>query len=126
MGSVHSKRPSEFGGFMGRIGRRHLLQSMGVFLAAGRIPAGRVTLSAAETENTGKPLQLKDFEPRSMLHAPETKVPKSRYPVIDVHTHLSSAAKHVGGVATGQEMQYFAPVEAGLPLMDRRNIRGMV
>ncbi len=61
-----------------------------------------------------------------MLHVPETKVPRSRYPVIDIHTHLSFAARTENGVAIGEEMKYLASVDALLPLMDRKNIRVMV
>jgi len=61
-----------------------------------------------------------------MLHGPETVVLRSRYPVIDIHTHLSSVAKHAGGVGIGEEMEYFAPVSDLLPLMERKNIRIMV
>ena len=113
---------------MAAIGRRRFLESAGVLLAAGGIPAGGVSVPAAEADQAGKPLplQLKDFEPRSMLHVPETKVLRSRYPVIDVHTHLSSKAKHTGGVGVGEEMEYFAPVDDLLPLMERKNIRIMV
>src|SRR5215211_4769737 len=35
------------------------------------------------------PLALKDYQPKSMLHVPETHVPRSRFPNIDFHTHLS-------------------------------------
>src|SRR5437016_13686615 len=111
---------------MGAIGRRRLLESAGVLLAASRISAGKVISRTMQADNAGKALSLRDFEPRSMLHVPETKVPKSRYPLIDIHTHLSFAAKHEGGVAIGEQMQYLAPVEAVLPLMDRKNIRVMV
>lgn len=113
---------------MAAIGRRRLLETAGMLLAAGRLPVGRVSPSVAEAQKAGEPLplQLKDFEPRSMLHVPGTKVPKSRYPVIDIHTHLSSMAKHAGGVGIGEEMEYFAPVEDLLPLMDRKNVRIMV
>jgi predicted TIM-barrel fold metal-dependent hydrolase len=79
-----------------------------------------------ELEGAGKPLELADFQPRSMLHVPETKVPRPRYPVIDIHTHLSVTAKADNGVGIGEAMKYFAPVEALLPLMDRKNIRVMV
>jgi len=61
-----------------------------------------------------------------MLHVPETKVPRSRYPVIDIHTHLSFTAKSANGVGIGEAMKYLAPVEELLPLMDRKNIRVMV
>jgi len=111
---------------MGAIGRRRLLGSAGVLLAAGRISAGNVVSPTIEGDNAGEPLLLRDFEPRSMLHVPETKVLRSRYPVIDIHTHLSSVAKHAGGVGIGEEMQYFATAEDVLPLMDRKNLRIMV
>src|SRR5215472_16734050 len=124
------RKSEEFcrGGLMAAIGRRRLLETAGMVLAAGKFPVGRVSPLEAEAQKAGKPLplQLKDFEPRSMLHVPETKVPKSRYPVIDIHTHLSSMAKHAGGVGIGEEMEYFAPVEDLLPLMDRKNVRIMV
>jgi hypothetical protein len=35
------------------------------------------------------PLPLVEFEPKSMLHVAETKVARSRFPVIDFHTHVS-------------------------------------
>ena len=111
---------------MGLIGRRRLLESAGVLLAAGGISVGKTSPRTIEADNPGKPLQLKDFEPRSMLHVPETKVPRSRYPVIDIHTHLSSVAKHSHGVGMGEQMEYFAPVDDLLPLMDRKNVRIMV
>src|SRR6266705_3563383 len=107
---------------MGTIGRRRLLESAGVFLAAGGIPSGSITALAA-APIPGKPLQLADFEPRSMLHVPETKVERSRHPVIDIHTHLSFTAKSANGVGVGEAMNYLAPVQDLLPLMDRKNIR---
>jgi len=61
-----------------------------------------------------------------MLHVPETKVTRSRYPVIDIHTHLSFTAKSANGVGIGEEMKYLATAEGVLPLMDRKNIRVMV
>lgn len=113
---------------MAAIGRRRLLESAGMLLAAGGISAGGVTVPAKEEDKAGKPLplQLKDFEPRSMLHVPETKVERSRYALIDIHTHLSRVAQSAHGVGIGEAMQYAAPVDAVLPLMDRKNIRMMV
>jgi predicted TIM-barrel fold metal-dependent hydrolase len=43
-------------------------------------------------EGDGQPLALGDYQPRSKLHAPETRVPRPRFPVIDTHVHLSSVA----------------------------------
>src|SRR2546429_6037056 len=59
---------------MGAIGRRRLLESAGVLLAAGRISAGNVVSPTIEGDNAGEPLLLRNFEPRSMLHVRETKV----------------------------------------------------
>ena len=109
------------------LNRRHWLQSLaGTFLAT-KFRANTKSPSAS-TESTSAPqsLQLADFEPRSMLHVPETKVPRARYPVIDVHTHLSHKARQTNGVGIGEEMRYPAPPEAVLPLMDSKNIRTMV
>ena len=111
---------------MNRIGRRSLFQSVSAFLLASKMPASATALPSAKPGNAGKPLQLADFQPRSMLHVPETKVTRSRYPVIDIHTHLSFIAKSANGVGIGEEMKYLATAEGVLPLMDRKNIRVMV
>ena len=108
---------------MSGMGRRRWLESMGMSFFAGRLP---IRSSPVAPEGAGKPLQLADFQPRSMLHVPETKVLRSRHPVIDIHTHLSFTAKSANGVALGEAMEYPAPVEELLPLMDRKNIRVMV
>src|SRR4029077_12634197 len=119
-------RSNGTGGFMSGMGRRGWLESMGMFFVASRLPRASVTSTPVVPESAGKPLQLADFQPRSMLHVPETKVARPRYPVIDIHTHLSFAANAENGVAIGEEMKYLAPVEAVLPLMDRKNVRIMV
>jgi len=111
---------------MSRIGRRRWLESTGMFFVADRLPTTSITSPPIERESAGKPLQLANFQPRSMLHVPETKVPRPRYPVIDIHTHLSVTAKTDNGVGIGEAMKYFAPVEALLPLMNRKNIHVMV
>jgi len=61
-----------------------------------------------------------------MLHTAESKVPRSRYPVIDVHTHLSFRAKLVNGVGIGDSMDFLTTPEKTLPVMDRKNVRMMV
>ncbi len=71
-------------------------------------------------------MDLSDYQPRSMLHVPETHVPRSRFPVIDVHTHLSFSAKGRNGVPSGEKMKYPAPPEELLPVMDRKNLRMLV
>jgi len=71
------------------------------------------------------PLNLSQYEPRSMLHVKETQVPRARYPVIDIHTHLSVSAKDEHGVALASERQYLSSPGELLPIMDRRNLRAL-
>jgi predicted TIM-barrel fold metal-dependent hydrolase len=72
------------------------------------------------------PLDLKDFEPRSMLQVPATRVPRAKFPVIDIHTHISFSAKGVAGVPHAAERRYLAPPEELLQVMDKVNLRTMV
>ncbi len=112
---------------MNEMDRRRWLESMGLFVAAGAFPARINSSQLKSPEGSGKiKLELSDFQPKSMLHVAETKVPRSRYPVIDIHTHLSIRAKSVNGVGVGENMDFLATPEALLPVMDRKNIRIMV
>jgi predicted TIM-barrel fold metal-dependent hydrolase len=61
-----------------------------------------------------------------MLHAAETKVPRAKFPVIDIHTHLSFSQKSVKGVSFGEERIFLEPPQGLLMVMDRRNIRMLV
>ena len=81
----------------------------------------------AQQEATGKaqPLDLSQYEPRSMLHVKETHVQRARYPVIDVHTHLSWSRKVVNGVSLAGERRFPAPPSYLLAVMDRRNLHAM-
>ena len=40
-----------------------------------------------------KDLPLAEYQPKSMLQVQETHVPKPRFPVIDIHTHLTWSKK---------------------------------
>src|SRR5947209_15800295 len=113
------------GGPMSAMSRRRWLENFGMLYVAGKVPMGAISAPRPAAE-AGKPLQLADFQPRSMLHVPETKVPRARFPVIDVHTHLSFAANEANGVGIGEEMKFLAPIDALLPVMDRKNVRVMV
>ena len=112
---------------MNQIDRRRWLESMGLFVAAGVFPSPINSSQLKSPEGSGKmKLELADFQPTSMLHVPETKVTRSRYPVIDIHTHLTIRAKSVNGVGVGEKMDFLATPESLLPVMDRKNIRIMV
>ena len=84
-----------------------------------------VTGAAASGHAHGDVL-LKDFQPRSMLRVARTTIERPRFPVIDLHTHLSWSATVRSGVATGERMQYFADAADVLPVMDRKGVRMMV
>jgi predicted TIM-barrel fold metal-dependent hydrolase len=101
-------------------------EAAGAYGSTSKPPAepGLAHAQAAEWENAGIP--LKEFEPRSMLHVPVTKVPRPRFPVIDYHTHMGFNEKAVNGVAVGERMKYQAPPEEVLPVMDRKGIRTMI
>ena len=62
---------------MSGMGRRSWLENMGMLFVAGGLPRTSMTSTPVVPESAGKPLQLADFQPRSMLHIPETKVPRS-------------------------------------------------
>ncbi|MBV9780344.1 MAG: amidohydrolase family protein [Acidobacteriaceae bacterium] len=71
-------------------------------------------------------LKLVDYEPQSMLHVPETHAERSRYPAIDIHTHISISAKAVHGVPVASKRHFLAPPEDLLPCMERKNLRALV
>ena len=111
---------------MSKINRRRWLETMVAAGFAGAVPADRA-MQVKSPEGAGKKkLELSEFQPKSMLHVPESKVPRSRYPVIDVHTHLSFRSKSTNGVGLGEELEFLADAGTVLPVMDRKNIRSMV
>ena len=61
-----------------------------------------------------------------MLRVPETHVARAKYPVIDIHTHITFAAKDKNGVALSAARTYAATPQELLAVMDRKNIRSMV
>ena len=78
--------------------------------------------SPIEKPGTWKPLDVSEFEPQSMLDVRQTFVERSRYPNIDLHTHISFSAEVVNGVHLGMERQYLGTPEELIPVMDRKNI----
>src|SRR5262249_28061895 len=107
--------------------RREWLK-MGAALTAGALAdVAPVHAQVRSPQGAGKmKLELAEFQPKSMLHVPETKVTRARFPLIDIHTHLSFRAKSRQGVGLGEELEFLATPESVLPVMDRKNIRTMV
>ena len=71
------------------------------------------------------PLDISEYEPRSMLHVHETRVERAKYPVVDIHTHLSRSTKSENGVELAGERQFLGSPSEILPLMDHKNIRAL-
>lgn len=67
-------------------------------------------------------LELKDFEPKSMLRVRESRVPRPCFPVIDFHTHLTWG----GGVEGHERLTMLANTAELLPVMDAKDVRVMV
>ena len=116
---------------MGLWNRRQWLRNagaavMGSQVAAGIHPAAAGPNPVTPPGQSKKPLDLGDFQPRSMLHVTATKVLQAKFPVIDVHTHLSFQVQHQNGVGLGEKMIYPMPPGEALAVMDRKNIRTMI
>ncbi|HEX8984931.1 MAG TPA: amidohydrolase family protein [Bryobacteraceae bacterium] len=91
--------------------------------AAGAAFASSGPVEAAPAGKPADDLSVPRYEPRSMLHVPETKVPRSRFPVIDFHTHLSWTSE-LTELKNGPN-QAATPQEI-LAVMDRKNIQTLV
>jgi len=97
-------------------------------------PSGVGTVKVESSKNplqtqpdTGKnELRLKDFRPRSMLQVPRSHVERPRFPVIDVHAHLTWSSNVRNGISVGEEVTLFARPEDLLPVMDRKGVRTLV
>ena len=107
--------------------RRQLLYGTGIGLASG--VAARAGVAASSTnDGQGKPegLNLSDYQPTSMLHARAIRAERARYPVIDIHTHITESSKSINGVDLAAERNFHATPDELIPVMDRKNIRTMV
>lgn len=98
---------------------------MGLVAGSGMQVSGAASVLA---ENTPKPvpLELSQYEPRSMLRVHESRVERSRFPLIDFHTHISGSTKSENGVELSPDREYFGSPQELLAVMDRKNIRAMV
>jgi len=107
--------------------RRELLFTTGLGIMGGSMArAAEHVSSPAEPESQRGPLRLAEYEPKSMLQVKATHVERARFPVIDIHTHISFSANSKNGVALAPQRRYLASAEELLATMDRKNIRSMV
>jgi predicted TIM-barrel fold metal-dependent hydrolase len=97
--------------------RRGWLLTAGAGLAGTVLSDGAVRAEQQPSRQQAPPLPLSEFEPKSMLHAPETRVERARFPVIDFHTHVSPRR--------GSQKPGVPPAEI-VKAMDAVNLRTMV
>src|SRR5437588_10242560 len=76
----------------------------------------QITYQTAPDADQKKTLLLRDFHPRSMLHAAVHSVERAKFPVIDVHQHVDDA------MGIGDRVPPARLVE----IMDRTNVKTIV
>jgi predicted TIM-barrel fold metal-dependent hydrolase len=112
------------------ISRRRWLYGMGLAAACGTQGLRAAGSTAAENKVQPAagpaPLELSQYEPRSMLRVPESRVERSKFPNIDFHTHISGSTKSEKGVELSPDREYFGTPQELLAVMDRKNIQAMV
>lgn len=106
--------------------RRQWLYGAGMIAGAGQLGFGDAAAPAKKASNQPKPLDLTQYEPKSMLQVHESHVEKSKFPLIDFHTHISISVKSEHGVELAPERQYLGTPGELLAVMERKNIRTMV
>ena len=95
-------------------------------MAGAGMHVGPLAAETPESKKSPTPLDLSQYEPKSMLQVHETHVERSKFPVIDFHTHISVSAKAEKGVAISPDRQYLGTPQELLAVMDRKNIKIMV
>ncbi len=107
--------------------RRQLFGTAGMGLvSAAAARAGVIPRLENDQPAPSAPLSLADYQPRSMLDVEEHHVARARFPVIDVHTHISFSARSKNGVALAAERRYAATPGELIAVMDRKNLAAMV
>jgi hypothetical protein len=107
------------------INRRQWLYGMGLMTGSG-MHLGVGAGVTAGNEAHAAPLELSQYEPRSMLRVHESHLDRSRFPLIDFHTHISVSTESEKGVELSPDREYLGTPQELLVVMDRKNIRAMV
>jgi predicted TIM-barrel fold metal-dependent hydrolase len=79
-------------------------------------PQPQISYKSAADAEQRKTLLLRDFHPKSMMHAAVHNVDRARFPVIDVHNHINDAAR----------IDEHMPPEKIVQVMDAVNVRTVV
>ena len=106
--------------------RRWLTATGGALLGSAHCTrlAERHEPLVSPTEREG--ITLEEFEPKSMLHVPESHVDRARFPVIDMHTHVTWSDVPLGSDRFGERIRILGQPEELVPVMDRKGVRTMV
>lgn len=99
--------------------RRKLLQGLPALASLGARADARQTPHSSPEK---KGILLEDYAPKSMLHVKQTSVPRSRFPVIDFHTHLTWSGELTGA----DRVKFVGDPKEIVKVMDRKNIQTMV
>src|SRR5215468_7845635 len=105
--------------------RRQWLYQAGLIAGASRLSMPSAA-AQAESPPAPKPLDLSQYEPRSMLRVRESHVERAKLPLIDIHTHISVSTKSEAGVELSPDRQYLGTPQELLAVMEGKNIRAMV
>jgi predicted TIM-barrel fold metal-dependent hydrolase len=106
--------------------RRQWLYGAGLMAGAGQLGVAAASEQKERSASQPKPLELSQYEPKSMLLVHESHVERSKFPLIDFHTHISGSKKSERGVELSPDREYLGTAEELLAVMDRKNIRAMV
>jgi len=110
------------------LSRREWLTAAGGALLLPGVPQSKPAKPAARPHTPAPAaggLRLERFEPKSMLHVTETRVERARFPVIDMHTHLSFAGR-MSAPEDAEAVTVAMPAADVLAVMDKKNIQTMV
>ena len=80
------------------------------------------------TESKGQTagIELSQYEPKSMLEVHESRLERSKFRMVDFHTHISFSTQAEKGIELSAERAYLGTPQELLPVMDRKNIQAMV
>ena len=79
-------------------------------------PQEKIGYKSASDAEQNKTVLLKDFHPRSMLHAPEHNIDRAKFYVIDVHNHINDA----------MGIDDHMPPSRVVEIMDKTNVKTVV
>ena len=103
--------------------RRAFLGATSGAAIIGATPAWPQRRAPAQAKSS---LALEDFEPKSMLAVPQHPTPRAKFPVIDVHTHVSSVFPKRRVSGSPEMAQAFRQVDTITGWMNTLNIRTMI